>query len=39
MICLTWWLFVVALAAAALAGFVAYFVWHWWLLSRPDAGH
>jgi hypothetical protein len=37
MVCLPWWLFVAALLAAGAAGFFVYFVWQWWLLSRPDA--
>jgi hypothetical protein len=37
MVCMTWWLFVLVLLATAAAGFVVYFVWQWWLLSRPDA--
>jgi hypothetical protein len=37
MVCMTWWLFVLILLATAAAGFVVYFVWQWWLLSRPDA--
>ena len=37
MICLSWWWFVAALASAAIVGFVGYFLWQWWLLSRPDA--
>jgi hypothetical protein len=36
MICLSWWWFVAALAGAAIIGFVGYFLWQWWLLSRPD---
>jgi hypothetical protein len=36
MLCLPWWLFIVALAAAAALGFILHFGWHWWLLSRPD---
>jgi hypothetical protein len=37
MICLSWWLFVVVVAGAALGGFVAYFLFQWWLLSAPGA--
>ena len=29
MVCLSWWMFVVVLAGAAAAGFVAYFLWQW----------
>jgi hypothetical protein len=36
MICWTWWLLAIALAGAAALGFMLHFVWHWWLLSRPD---
>jgi hypothetical protein len=36
MVCLSWWVLLVALAAAGVTGFVVYFVWQWWLLSRPD---
>jgi hypothetical protein len=36
MVCLSWWWFAGALAAAAIVGFVGYFLWQWWLLSRPD---
>jgi hypothetical protein len=35
-VCLSWWWFAGALAAAAIVGFVGYFLWQWWLLSRPD---
>jgi hypothetical protein len=37
MVCLSWWVFLAALAAAAGAGGVAYFLWQWGLLSRPEA--
>jgi hypothetical protein len=37
MVCLSWWLFVALLLAASVVGFLVYFVWQWWLLSRPDA--
>jgi hypothetical protein len=36
MLCVPWWLLLVALLGAAALGFIVYFVWQWWLLSRPD---
>jgi hypothetical protein len=36
MVCLSWWAIVLAIAAAVVVGFVLYFAWSWWLLSRPD---
>jgi hypothetical protein len=36
MLCVPWWTLVVIVVAATALGFVLYFVWHWWLLSRPD---
>jgi hypothetical protein len=37
MVCLSWWLLLALLLAAGVLGFLAYFVWQWWLLSRPNA--
>ena len=37
MVCLAWWWLAVALAGSASVGFVGYFLWQWWLLSRPGA--
>jgi hypothetical protein len=36
MLCLPWWWLALAVVGAGALGFVLYFVWHWWLLSRPD---
>lgn len=38
MICWPWWGLLAALLGAGFLGFVACFLWHWWLLSRPGAG-
>ena len=35
--CMAWWLFLVVLLATGALGFLVYFVWQWWLLSRPGA--
>ncbi|HEY3065080.1 MAG TPA: hypothetical protein VGL09_04770 [Methylomirabilota bacterium] len=37
MMCATWWVAALMLSAAAVIGFVACFLWHWWLISRPGA--
>jgi hypothetical protein len=36
MICFAWWSLVLTLAGAVVFGFVLYFAWYWWLLSRPE---
>jgi hypothetical protein len=35
-ICLNWWTLLLVALAAATVGFVLCFLWHWWLLSRPN---
>jgi hypothetical protein len=37
MVCLSWWLFLALLLVAGALGFLVYFVWQWWVLSRPDS--
>jgi hypothetical protein len=37
MVCFAWWWLLLMLSGAVVFGFVLYFAWSWWLLSRPDS--
>jgi hypothetical protein len=36
MVCFPWWWLLIVIVGAGAFGFIACFVWQWWLLSRPD---
>jgi hypothetical protein len=39
MVCVPWWALVLVIGGSIVVGFILYFAWYWWLLSRPERPH